>query len=57
MSIADTNDKDKSESLMELTAQVENFVRHSAAEGCGAVQAAAPTRTPAPPSPPSTDTA
>ena len=34
MSIADTNDKDKSESLMELTAQVENFVRQSAAEGC-----------------------
>ena len=34
MSIAHTNDKDKSESLMELTAQVENFVRQSAAEGC-----------------------
>ena len=33
MSIADTNDKDKSESLKELTAQVENFVRESAAEG------------------------
>lgn len=34
MSIADTNDRDKSESLMELTVQVENFVRLSAAEGC-----------------------
>ena len=33
MSIAHTKDKDKSESLMELTAQVENFVRQSAAEG------------------------
>ena len=34
MSIADSNGKDKSESLMELTAQVENFVRQSAAEVC-----------------------
>jgi len=34
MSIANTNDKDKSETLMELTTQVEDFVRQSAAEGC-----------------------